>query len=437
MKIQWILIAALLAASLMAEAEEGFICWGEEQQQKTQAELNEKSLENGCYQGLNSQVGLSLMKDLDASAQVCLDKAKSAKSGCLACINSGMQKTVATVSTLISVASSISSVTNSCSKFNEALKIAQAGLGVYNAYCGMTQQSCSTGCKDLSAKVTDARKALLEAKVAAAAIPGNPQTALIEKDLNCLGITDTVISKISLSCSDYKRNMVAASANLAGIVASSVLSGQCKKETASVDCTTDPTNAACVKALDCSIAANASNTTCICQKAPNTAGCAGYVGSSGNPANTSDGNTNENIDTPALNLPSSGAGVDAAAISPTSGGGGNSAASGGGGGGGGLSGGSSADGSKGKTAAGKGLNANILSGYEGGGGGGSFRGGNYGSSGNSDLQAYLPKGAKDPARNPATQLFGGGQVTGAGSKSNFEKVNERYGEAKSSLLLGQ
>jgi hypothetical protein len=81
------------------------------------------------------------------------------------------------------------------------------------------------------------------------------------------------------------------------------------------------------------------------------------------------------------------------------------------------------------------LNTNILSGYDGGGGGGGSRGGG-GSSSNKDSQynAYLPGGAKDPSRGIASKTFANGEITGSGSKSNWEKVHERYTDNKPTLL---
>ena len=108
---------------------------------------------------------------------------------------------------------------------------------------------------------------------------------------------------------------------------------------------------------------------------------------------------------------------------------------GGGGGGGGLSGGG--NGPAAKAADGKsGLNANILRGNDGGGGGGGSSGGSRSSAG-SPYDAYLPGGAKDPNRTPAAAAAFKAQVTESGSKSNWEKVTERYQEHKSSLMQGR
>ncbi|MEZ0392474.1 MAG: hypothetical protein ACAH59_09675, partial [Pseudobdellovibrionaceae bacterium] len=120
---------------------------------------------------------------------------------------------------------------------------------------------------------------------------------------------------------------------------------------------------------------------------------------------------------------------------PTAGGGSGSGSAGSGGGGGGLGSGNSAAGKNG-AADGKetkALNPNILSGFDGGGGGGGSRGGGGGRP-DSPYGAYMPGGSKDPSRNIASKTFGNGQVTGAGSKSNWEKVRERYVDNKPTLM---
>ena len=133
-------------------------------------------------------------------------------------------------------------------------------------------------------------------------------------------------------------------------------------------------------------------------------------------------------------MPSTSAGV-----TPTGGGSGGGSAAGGAGGGSGGAGGGIDGGGKGgeKTADGKvskGLNTNILSGMDGGGGGGGgSRGGGRVDPSLSAYQAYMPGGAKDPSRGVASKTFGNGQVTASGSKSNWEKVRERYRENKPTL----
>jgi hypothetical protein len=112
-------------------------------------------------------------------------------------------------------------------------------------------------------------------------------------------------------------------------------------------------------------------------------------------------------------------------------------AGGGGGYGGAVSGDSiaaSADVKKGQTADKKGsLNTNILSDYDGGGGGARGSGGG-GSGGGSGYNAYMPGQRKDPSRALASQNAISSQVTSAGSKSNWEKVTERYTENKPTLM---
>lgn len=346
----------------------------------------------------------------------CNASAKKASSICVAATSPAIQTGIVAVTGILSAIDMASSTNQSCKKFGDALDIAKAAMTAYTLACGIVQKNCMSTCTPV--------KAGLAALPSAATGPSS-------------AAYDLVVRK----CAGYQLSLVAAGAGIMSILSESLIGQKCQKATAAVDCVLDPMNASCVKALDCSKSENVANTTCICQKAPNTPGCSTYTGSyDSNGVKSSDVNQAENLNGGSLDLTAPNLGSDGM-ISPSggslSGAGGNGVApTGGGGGGGGLSGGGS-DGNKGAQKPGsKPMNTNILSGYEGGGGGGARGGGGaYGSgSDNSGLQAYLPKGEKDPARNPAMQLFGNGEVTGAGSKSNFEKVNERYNDAKGSLI---
>jgi uncharacterized membrane protein YgcG len=444
MKIQWMLILALLMVGLFAEAFS--VDASQDAAQIAEASMIEGKSEadQATLKTMKSVAGRSAGAILLPSAEACYGSFKSAKTMCIGSLNPEMQKTVATVGILTGVVGAVASTSSSCSKFGDVLKIAQLGLTAYNAMCGTGQQGCQAACSTLGGtfkeEIAKLNTALTAAEAEAAIVPPTPaskeakiQIPLIQKDINLLTTAQGDVINIVAACNRYKLNLAAAATGLTSIVSSSALAGQCQKDTAAVDCVKDPMNATCAKALDCSKAENANNTTCICLKAPNTAGCAGYTGNSGNQVNAVDDGKVKDLDAGNLSIPTPNIGPDA--IGSTGSKGGNGVApTGGGGGGGGFSGGGTDSSKANAKAQGKGLNANILSGYDGGGGGG---GGGYrgsGSSPDSGLQAYLPKGSKDPARNPAMQLFGNGQVTGAGSKSNFEKVSERYNDAKSTLI---
>ena len=441
MKIQWILIAILLVVSVASEAQG--VNEAAQIPVATGVEANHYK-EKLQFKAMKSDAGRTASLKVLPLHETCSKSFTSAKNFCITSLNSGMQKTIATVGIAVGAAAAIATMNSSCSKFAEVLKIAQLGLTAYNTMCGVGQQGCQSTCATLdqtyNAELKTLETALSAATALAATVPPTPasekaklEIPLIQADITYLSTVQVQSKQTIAVCEGYKLNLAAAATGLGTIISSSALAGQCKKETAAVDCVADPMNPTCTKALDCSLAANVSNATCICLKAPNTAGCAGYTGGNGNQVQSLDDSNTEALDPGNLDIQSPNLGADAVAGGSSGSVGGNGVApTGGGGGGGGLSGGT--DGGKGsQKAQTKGLNANILSGFDGGGGGGSR--GSY-SSGSSDsgLQAYLPKGAKDPARNPAMQLFGNGQVTGAGSKSNFEKVSERYGDAKSTLI---
>ncbi len=415
-KIQWILVIALLFASVIADAQDAA-----QQGSDSHAAEEAKTLIDHVRQGsklpVTSAIGKAKMQSLEASANSCAGAGSSAKNFCIVSLNSTMQKAAATIGILMGAASTIATVNGACSKFAEATKIAQLALTAYNTMCGMAQQSCSSACSAYKAEIKEA-----------VSVVGNSIELNAKNDAIMIETLGADATALSMKCEGYKLNLAAAGAGLTTILASSALNDSCKKETAAVDCAKDPMNASCAKALDCSKPENASNTSCICLKTPNTPGCSGYAGSNQNQVPQAVDDSNSELEIPALNTNVGGADTAAAIPPPSPTGNGVAPGGGGGGGGGGLSGGGT-DGSSAPQKAKPGLNTNILSGYDGGGGGGGFRGGN-GSSGSSDsgLNAYLPNGSKDPARQPATQLFGNGQVTGAGSKSNFEKVNERYGD---------
>lgn len=395
-KIQWLLVFALLFASVVVDADANL----------DDAKSIKKSVD--IVNGIKSVP----VPGIDTTS--CSKAGDSAKNFCIVSMNSTMQKAAAGIGILMGAATTMATMNGSCSKFAEATKIAQLALTAYNSMCGMAQQSCESSCTAVSTELSEAMSD-----------PTKKASAEIAK---------AYVDRMKGQCQGYKLNLAAAGVGLTTILTSSALNESCKKETAAVDCAKDPMNATCAKALDCSKPENAANTTCICQKTPNTPGCSGYSGSNQNQVQSNIDDSTPELEIPTLSPNVGGADVYGGPSTPSQSGNG-VAPTGGGGGGGGLSGGS--DGSAGaQKAKANGLNTNILSGYEGGGGGGGgFRGGGSGSgSYNSGLNAYLPNGSKDPARQPATQLFGNGQVTGAGSKSNFEKVNERYGEAKSSLL---
>lgn len=351
----------------------------------------------------------------------CYSRYMMARKMCLESLSPDLQKTMPLVMTMINAAKS-SGIAESCSKFSKALELANTALTAYGAACTAAKLACDMSCSDSLKQIQAAE--------------GYP-TKKYFMNMDTVKAQSQMLAK---ECEGHAQRLTAAGIGLLGIIAESKKSSECEKKVAAVDCNLNPTDPTCIKKVDCALDENKTKTECICAKAPTTPGCAGagpgngdnnYQQQTGNKDyNQKDSNLTGNVDTSG----NSGDGF----VSPN-GGGGNSLAGGGGaaggdsGRGGGLSGGQNAQ-KNGKTADGKTLNPNILSGYEGGGGGGGGRGGKSGSG--SDYDKYMPGGQKDPSRNVASQVFANGEVTGSGGKSNWEKVTERYRDNKPKLMTG-
>lgn len=347
---------------------------------------------------------------------------------CIAGSNPGLLTAAGAVGLLLSAASQMKTMSDSCSKMNNALEIAKNALSVYNGVCSAAQEYCSTKCAGVMAKMKTVSGAATAAREDGAAAALNAGTAQTEPAVKL--------------CESYKLNALAATAGILQMVTKSKRMADCKNALTVANCVTDPANPQCPQALDCSNPKNAQNTNCICMINPNSPGCPGALVSNSNLAPGGTGARVANLGVGKIDPGSYNAsgGLDSDFISPSGGsapGGASSAAGGmgfpgGGAGGGGVGTGAAkeAKGDQKKST----LNTNILGGFEGGGGGGGSRGGGSSGAGNSALKAYMPGGAKDPNRNLASQTFGNGEVTASGSKSNWEKVRDRYLENKPSLM---
>lgn len=175
---------------------------------------------------------------------------------------------------------------------------------------------------------------------------------------------------------------------------------------------------------------------CVCARNPRAGGCdqaAQAAGSSSSMAGLgSDASTST---TAPVSLPTgegspelgAAAARDSSGTTPGGAAGGAGVGGGGGGfGGGGPGTGSGADGRKG-------LDANIL----GGAGGGSGSGGSSGWGGgvaDDKYRDYLPGGKRDPASMSAAAAAWNREVSGGGGKSNWDKIKERYRDAKPTFL---
>jgi hypothetical protein len=352
-----------------------------------------------------------VISDLETSVKSCTSAGQMARI-CLTDVSPHIQTAIGLIGTLIGTVKKSQSMSSTqvCEKQKEGMATAQKYLALYNAACALAQARCATSCEGLKKKFDTAAGKYAELK--SAALKADPMVVM---------------------CQGYKLNMAAAGVSLLNMLTETGKMASCDNVTTVVDCAKDPYNTQCAKTLDCSKTENFQQTQCICQRTPTAAGCGGYAGTTnGMPSASTPSSSGKSAD------PTIGSGVGTTDSNPIagingSGGGGASSLGGVGAGGGasGLSGGAAgkgggADASKKEKA----LNANILGGFDGGGGGGGSR--SAASVGNSAYKDYLPGGAHDP-NGAAVKVYGNGQVTSGGSKSIWEKVSERYWEAKPTL----
>jgi hypothetical protein len=342
----------------------------------------------------------------------------------------------------LSLLSAGGSLTNSCAKYDEIMKVAHAGMATYHAACAIAQNGCQTACAKAPVAVESKRSYFFAEWSRMAGIPGAQAAAETTRKMveSCVAIDAGLSEKLIVSCAAIKTNVLAAVAGVVSIAAENDAAKECKKKTSTEDCTQNPTDPRCF--VDCSKPEHATKATCICQKTPNAKGCPGAVAYEAGPGMQTNGNPTAEapLEIPTPNFDGAG-GSDGLVGGPASG----SGLSGGGGGG--AGGGSGSDSSSGFSGGGKAadgagkngakkLNTDILSGIDGGGGGGGGGGRGGGARpANSAYPAYLPGGAKDPARDLASANYAK-EVTTGGSKSNWQKINERYLQFRPTLNAG-
>ncbi len=389
---------------------------------------------------LTSPPGDQLQAALQKSIIDCNEGSKNADIWC-GPSNPKIQDAMAGVGIVLNGISAMKSMNDACTEYGKAMKIAQVGLTAYNVTCTSFKYMCESTCKrtqqeiDRAVETLKIDKAAYESAAAIAKSTGNWQgIEHNERMATAVGVDIGVLQKSRIEggavlnvCERYSLNLAAAGAGLLNVVRQASVSQSCEKATKA---------SGAGVAVDCTKPENDKAPDCMCMRAPNTPGCAGYTGNDAMAAYPGGGaGATPNSD----NLPPPMMGLDGKP-SPSGGG---SMGGGGGSGMGSMGGGSGSLGGDGGAGAGaksadgkreKGLNPNILSGYDGGGGGGAggFRGGS--APGSSAYNAYLPGGAKDPNRGIASKTYGNGEITGAGSKSNWEKVRERYLDSKPTLM---
>ena len=295
---------------------------------------------------------------------------------------------------------------------------------------------CTMSCETLARNAASQASALRAAAGAAGVAPqeatlmtadATKLETWVNSELRVPDISKSVIAQ----CDKYKLKLAAGAMGLMNIVQSAKGGDKCEDQL---------TAGAGDGSLDCSKPENTEVVECKCRLNPTLPGCAGGGNANNDPyqnAMSEYSDAEGNVDAGGnVDLSSSPAADANAAFSSadSSGGAGGFPGSGGGAGGIGANGtGKAADGGGGS---GKGLNKNILSGYEGGSGGGGGGGGYADNAYADQYKAFMPGGAKDPARDPANVKFAGGQLTGSGGKSNWEKVSERYQANRPKMFVG-
>jgi hypothetical protein len=350
------------------------------------------------------------------SAVDCISAAGNAEMACLAELSPHIQTGGMVIGGMMAAADFMKGgVAESCEKQNKIMGVAQKAITAYNAACSGMKLWCDNSCKTAITAVT----------AEATAKPTGQAPDCLKS-----------LKLITVKCEHYMFSIAAAGAGLMQIINQSGAAKACKA--ALSDCSKNPTNPICF--VDCSKPEHATKAQCICQKTPNAKGCPGAVAYEAGPGMQTTGNdlTEAPLNIPNPNFDGSGGG-DGFVGGPGSGlGGGGSGGAGGGSGAdssNGFSGGGKAADGAGKIGA-KRLNTDILSGIDGGGGGGGGGGrGGGAKAANSPYQAYLPGGEKDPARDLASANFAK-EVTAGGSKSNWEKITERYQQFRPSLNAG-
>lgn len=363
-----------------------------------------------------------------AAQKSCLESCSAPLQGALAL---GQQATSA-------ISAMVGKSSMACSELSKGLSLVQAGFVAYDAACGLAKMSCDKSCGMAVKDSVTIGAQVDKLPLACNTLRGTPEAAelpdcikdatrasaaiqaILAKDRAPAG--DTIGAKSKQCSADFSQKLQQATVSSLALVKSALDATKCAKAVAAS------------AVLNCSLAANAQNQTCICQGNPRLPGCSNTLAKE-NAMNASFGASSEiaKPSTPAassVSLPGEPAATMPSQQASTALGGGGGL-SGGGGGGGGL-----APPAADKAAAPSGgsrLNSSILGGDSGGGGGG---GSSYGSRGSSsdEMRNYLPGGARDPNRMISGGFVVPKDVTGSGGRSNWEKVTDRYRDAKSTLL---
>lgn len=377
----------------------------------------------GAAQLSQAQVATHKLRSASVTCPVvatCGSRVDLATKACLSSLSPHISTAAAVAGGLLTLSSTMST-SDACKEKSKTLDRVNQLLALYNTACGAAIFACKTACTKAGTDATP--------------------IAGITPPVTCGATFSGDVANAMKACEGFNWNLAAGGAAIFAIIQQSNAAKQCEKDTTNVVCAPGDTRPACAQVrgggqLDCSLAENAQKPECICQRFPNQAGCpgggagggTGGVGSlQGNSAGAAAGSGFGDLN------------IEGGFESTVPDVRGANGTGGGGGGGNGSGGGSGADGGTAAakpTEAAKRMNTNILGGSDGGGGGG---GGRRGSSSSDDsfrsssLGAFLPGGAKDPSRGVASGAAAAG-ISGAGGKSNWQKVNDRYIDNRSGFL---
>lgn len=345
----------------------------------------------------------------------CGSRIDLATKACLSSLSPHISTAAAVAGGLLTLSSTMST-SDACKEKGKTLDKVNQLLALYNTACGAAILACKSACTKAAADVT-------------------PFTLCS----TCGTTFSADITNAMKVCEGFNLNLAAGGAAIFAIIQQSNVAKQCEKDT-TVVCAPGDTRPACAQVnaaqLDCSLAANAQKPECICQRSPNQAGCpgGGLGGGTGGVGSLQSNSSASAAGSGLGNLDIEG-GFESKAPDVR---GANGTGSGGGSNG--SDSGSGADGGAAATKpteAAKRMNTNILGGSDGGGGGGGGRRGSASSDDSfrsSSLGAFLPGGAKDPNRGVASGGAAAAGISGAGGKSNWQKVNERYIDNRSEFL---
>ena len=381
----------------------------------------------------------------DKLKKACTESHTRAQKMCLQEFSPALRGTTEVITPLITALSAVGSMSDVCSGFAKVSRIVQTGLATYQAECGYFQGRCDSACAKLLIFESDMNKEFPSCTGVEKNYVYDDVPIKFESQEQCGADMETLrvdikqnrkaVASVAYAidtCAEYSNNVIMAGTNLIAMVISKKQAQSCKDEST-------------VAGIDCTKSNNKQMAECICLSNPRSPGCsAGSLLGDLNQGKLQNSAFNGITGTEDAPLPEGSTLPQGGFDSPIGGGSGSGVSTPGAGSPPGVPGGGGMGGSSGGSAGtGSGSRYKVMPiGEEGGGGGG---GGSRGSSSRSSRDSslpydskyasYLPGGAKDPLRNPASVDANiKSEITGVGGKSNWDKVRERYNDNRYKML---